>query len=111
MGVGVHTGVGSAVLKVIPDIISQWEQEERGEVKHYYTLSKDDKGIGSNAFCLSSVLVFLFPLVCYFFLAFSLSTVFPVTRERQMETRGLRREEGGEKGCKEGRNTDNYRKR
>lgn len=72
---GVHTEVGSGVLKVIPDIISQWEQEERGDGNHYYTLSKDEKGIGSNAFCLSSVLVFLF-LPHVFFLLCLHSNVF-----------------------------------
>ncbi len=41
---GGSTGVGSAVLKVIPDIIPQWEQEERGDDNHYYTLSKDEEG-------------------------------------------------------------------
>lgn len=41
---GSTAGVWGAALKVIPDIIPQWEREERGDGNHYYTLSKDEEG-------------------------------------------------------------------
>lgn len=88
MGVGVHAGFGCTVLKVIPDIISQWEQEERGDVNHFYTLSKYDKEIGSNAFCLSSVLVSFLLYVSLFLPFLSIHMFFPVIQEIQSLLRG-----------------------
>lgn len=83
------------MLKVIPDIISQWAQEERGEDNHCYTLSKDE--IDFNAFCLSSVLVVLFPPACYFFFNLSPSSCFPVIQRREMKGRERKRLQRGEK--------------